>query len=108
GEWHHLVGTYDGDIIKLYIDGKFVDDATRNNIPLNVNGAVSIGGGNSSMDGVVDQVRIYDYARTPAQVAWEYNKGMPVAHYKFDECQGSTIHDSSGNNLHAVMNLGSS
>jgi len=28
-------------------------------------------------------------------VAWDYNKGGPVGHWKFDECQGTTAYDSS-------------
>jgi hypothetical protein len=60
------------------------------------------------MQGKIDQVRFYDYVRTPAQIAWEYNKGKPVAHWAFNECQGSTIHDESGNGNHGTLNLGSS
>ncbi len=29
GQWHHVVGTYDGDILRLYIDGKTSDQAMR-------------------------------------------------------------------------------
>jgi hypothetical protein len=47
--------------------------------------------------GKIDNVRIYNYARTPAQVAYDYNRGGPVGWWKMDECQGSTIFDSSGN-----------
>jgi hypothetical protein len=47
--------------------------------------------------GMVDNMRIYNYARTPAQVAWEYNRGGPVAHYKLDECQGTTAYNSALN-----------
>jgi hypothetical protein len=58
--------------------------------------------------GQIDNVRIYDYARTPAQVAWDYNRGLPIAEWRFDECQGSVIHDESGNGNHGTLNLGSS
>jgi len=30
-----------------------------------------------------------------AQIAYDYNRGAPVAWWKFDECQGGTLHDSS-------------
>ncbi len=53
-------------------------------------------------NGLIDQVRIYDYARTPAQISYDYNRGAPVAQYKFDECQGATVYDTSGNNLHGT------
>jgi len=106
GDWHHFAGTYDSaggaDNVKIYIDGKldamFTDTGV---IPTNVSsgviggesGAHEGGGQTSSFDGQIDQVRIYNYARTPAQIAWEYNKGAPVAWYKFDECSGTTIND---------------
>ncbi len=50
----------------------------------------------TSLTGKLDSIRFYDYARTPAQVAWDYNKGGPVGAWRMDECQGTTIHDDSG------------
>jgi hypothetical protein len=48
------------------------------------------------IEGWIDNVVLYDYIRTPAQIAWSYNKGGPIAWWKFDECQGTTAYDSSG------------
>jgi hypothetical protein len=56
----------------------------------------------------MDQVRVYNYARTPAQVAWDYNRGKPIAHWQFDECSGGIIHDNSGNGNHGTLQLGMS
>jgi hypothetical protein len=49
----------------------------------------------SELEGALDDVRFYDYIRTPAQIYWEYSKGAPVAHYKLDECQGTTAYNSA-------------
>ncbi|MBP9716737.1 MAG: DUF2341 domain-containing protein [Candidatus Levybacteria bacterium] len=57
-------------------------------------------------DGKVDQVRLYDYVRTPAQVAYDYNRGAPVGWWKFDECQGSTTYDSSGLGRNGTITIG--
>jgi hypothetical protein len=46
----------------------------------------------------MDEIKIYNYVRSPAQIAWDYNRGKPVAYYKLDECTGSAIH-SSGNSI---------
>jgi len=46
--------------------------------------------------GTIDQIRVYNYARSPAQIAWDYNRGKPVSHWKFDDCQGVVANDSSG------------
>jgi hypothetical protein len=42
-------------------------------------------------------VKLFNYARSAAQVAWDYNRGKPVASWDFNECQGTTLNDSSGN-----------
>jgi len=108
-EWHHVVGTYDGNDIKIYIDG--VSKATTphvGDIDSDINQAVLISRNitNTRFNGLIDQVRIYDYARTPAQVAWDYNKGKPIAHYKMDKGEGTTIYDSSGNGNNGTLTLG--
>ena len=43
----------------------------------------------------IDEVKIYNYLRTPAQIAWDYNRGAPVAQYDFDECTGAALHDTA-------------
>jgi hypothetical protein len=102
----------------IYVDGRLSDsiaarkwqhitvvlDADKNALNLDIGRTQDT----NYMKGLVDQVRIYNYARTPAQIAWEYNRGAPVAHWAFNECQGSTIHDESGNGNHGTLNLGSS
>ena len=90
----------------MYIDG--VDDnATQTGTLANVgslaNTAVFAVGKISAQDyfdGKIDNVILYRYARTQEQVAWSYNKGKPIAHWKFDECAGTAAYDSSvhGNN----------
>lgn len=66
----------------------------------------AFGGGTQTYDGKIDDVRIYNYVRSPAQIAWDYNRGGPVGHWKFDECQGTTAYDSSGNGLHGTIAAG--
>jgi hypothetical protein len=41
-------------------------------------------------------------------VAWDYNQGKPIAHYKFDECTGSTAYDSSGKGYNGTITPGAS
>ena len=62
----------------------------------------------SYVRGRIDHVQIYNYARSVAQVSWDYNRGAPVAHWKMDECQGSTLYDSSGNGLLGTYVMGGS
>jgi tetratricopeptide (TPR) repeat protein len=72
GRWHHLVGVYDGSRLSVYVDGEL--DATigatgrvrTNDWP------VFIGENseetNREWDGLIDDVRIYSYALTAADV----------------------------------------
>jgi hypothetical protein len=54
--------------------------------------------------GQIDEVKVYNYARSQAEIVTDYNGGGPVAWYKFDECQGTTIKDYTGNGLTGTWN----
>ena len=43
--------------------------------------------------GKIDEVKIFDYAMTPAQVSYTYNRGAPIGWWKFDECTGATAYN---------------
>ena len=58
------------------------------------------------LEGEIDEVKLFDYALTRAQVAYEYNRGRPVGHWKLDECQGTTAYDTSGNGKNGTISLG--
>jgi hypothetical protein len=104
--WRHVAyvaNTVTNDV-RIYIDGVYDSAATNDNAGSwpNLSGVgnpyaigSNSGGTGEWLTGFVDDVRIYNYARTLAQVAWDYNRGAPVAHYKFDECQGTTAYNSA-------------
>ncbi|MBP9813902.1 LamG domain-containing protein [Candidatus Woesebacteria bacterium] len=60
----------------------------------------------SFFTGIIDDSRLYDYARTPAQIAWDMNMGKPSRWWKMDEaawtndCSTDSVFDSSGNAKH--------
>ncbi|RJR27996.1 hypothetical protein C4561_00630 [candidate division WWE3 bacterium] len=122
-QWYHVVFTMDettgtsNDNMYLYING------TVDNSSLNYTyGGVSentqdldVGVYDSGTDsfsewwaGKIDEVRLYNYARSAEQIAWEYSRGEPVAWWKFDECSGTTANDSSGNGLNGTITPGAS
>ena len=97
-DWHFYSLTYDGNNVYLYRDGFRQQSSTA------ISGTIDIDNPNLAefgrhpgalnyWDGFIDQVQMFDYARTPAQIAWDYNRGKPRTHYRFDECQSSTIYD---------------
>lgn len=117
--WHYLAATYDqgGDRkIHLYLDGQEVAYDTQT--PSEGTRVIEtyykyyIGGlgWGYNLNGKLDDVRIYNYVRTLAQIAWDYNHGAPVAWWKMDECTGGTIHsnnDPYNSSLNGTINLGS-
>ena len=73
GQWHHVAGTYDGSIISLYIDGALdVSAETVGSIKTNDH-EVHIGANAQKSgrfwNGLIDDVRIYNYALGTDEIA---------------------------------------
>jgi hypothetical protein len=72
-QWHHVACTYDGAIINLYVDGQ-LDNALAATGAVAANtsdmeiGRNTDGGGTQPFIGTIDEVRIWNVARTPAQI----------------------------------------
>jgi hypothetical protein len=71
-QWTHLAGTYDGAQLRLYLDGVQVASQARTGT-LEVNARPLRIGGNSyvgeSFPGLVDEVRMYNRALSPTEIA---------------------------------------
>jgi hypothetical protein len=80
GNWHFGVITYSSGIVSIYVDG---DLDNSGSIPYGINtlsskliiGGNSFGGYNPDWVGQIEEVQIYDFALTPAQVSLLYNSG---------------------------------
>jgi hypothetical protein len=111
--WYHFSAVYDRDgNLSMYINGVFqnsfgigayvaLDQSTTSVLRMGYKSPAASTA--TYLNGQIDEFRIYDYARTPAQIAWDYDKGAPVGWYMFDECQGSVLHDSSVNRLDGTI-----
>ena len=70
--WHHVAGTYDGSVFRVYLDGEEVGASEPDLKLTRGRGVVSIGayrdGYAYGFEGVIDDVRIYDGALSPLQV----------------------------------------
>ena len=86
GQWAHIAGVYDGSYMRLYVNGVEVGtpySLTPNNYP---GGTLWIGNDtfyNEPFDGIVDEVRVLDFARTG------FSGGVVVN----EVCYGSTTDD---------------
>jgi len=73
-EWHHVVGTYDGTIARMYIDDN-VPSVTTTTLTW-PNQSTYIGDrltGNRAFQGKLDEIRISDIARSAAYITTSFN-----------------------------------
>ena len=77
GSWYHLVGTYDGSVQRLYVNGALVASQAQTGNVDTVAGNFRIGTTRASewFNGAIDDVAVYDKALTPAQVQAHYEAG---------------------------------
>jgi hypothetical protein len=109
--WYHVAGTYDGNTLRIYVDGVFKGSKDI--------GAVTIG--NSSplyfsfdevgsypyyFDGEMKEVRIWNTARSDSEIQADMNNALSgnepnlAGYWRLDEGSGQIVHDYSinGNN----------
>jgi hypothetical protein len=76
GEWSHVVGTYDGTTIRIYVNGVLADSRAYAVALGHSSQAMNIGmgaGGGSHWKGGIEDVAIYGSALSAAQVLDHYN-----------------------------------
>jgi hypothetical protein len=81
GQTHHVVGTYDGSQLLLYLDGSAVGSAVADSTAIAAYTAtLRIGrsplGGTTGMDGRIDEVAVYSSALSSARVSAHYSAGV--------------------------------
>lgn len=94
---HHLAATFDGAMVRVYVDGALAGSApwTLGSVYYGADdvliGAANFGAGFlRRFDGWIDDVRIWDHARTPEQIAGSRNCRLSgsepglVAYWPFD------------------------
>ncbi len=111
GTWNYITWTWDGSTVSTYLNGKFNGSKALASL-CNGDGSFSLGAGDGGIgnfvNGSIDDFKFYNYARTPAQIAYDYNRGLPVVKWNMDECQGSTVNDASGNGYNGTITIGAS
>ncbi|MFC1711731.1 DUF2341 domain-containing protein [Patescibacteria group bacterium] len=109
GAWHHFaVCTGDNDN-RIYVDGvrqavTFTAGSVTTDEFSNINNPDSMQMGRRNYGGTIgmhfkgstDNIKIYDYALSDAQVAWSYNQGKPIYHWRFDDDEGVLATNEQG------------
>jgi hypothetical protein len=105
-EWNFVVAVWDGSYSKISINGgSFEGVISAPNSPGPFDQPFRIGfsyiGG--YFNGLIDEVRIYNRALSEEEIRYLYNRGAPIAHWKFDEGKGDIAYDSSGNGNNGTL-----
>ena len=111
--WHHIAGVVDteNDIIKLFIDGieagsrdfKDVKSIYNSKLPLRIGWTQEEIDTHASFNGLIDEVRIWNIARTAIEISSDMNRQLNedepglVGYWKFDEETEGRIFDTSRN-----------
>lgn len=111
GRWYFIAATWSGSTYAIYIDGTLASSGAANPgttpvgfAPLTVG---QIGHWSwTYFQGIIDEVKIYNYARTASDIQSDYNavatSGL-VGYWKFDEGSGTIAYDSSGSGNNGVI-----
>lgn len=111
--WQHFAFTYDAGIGRFYKDGVLLATKSGMGAPGSW-GGFNIGATNSNtIDGKVDEVRIWNEARTLAEISANMcdlssyaSEANLVAYYKFDQGSGSSrVIDLKGSHNGALTNM---
>ena len=114
-QWYHVAMTYSKSAGKLilYLNGTAEDIETSSNGDVTgTNYITGLGGGywNSPGDyfnGSLDEVRFWNVERSANEIASNQcsvsNTSELVLHYTFEEGSGTSINDSSGNNINSSI-----
>jgi hypothetical protein len=113
--WTHLTGTFDGTEMLLYANGVQVAQRTHpspgqaSSVLQLIFGRFPNATATLYFAGAMDEVRIWNVVRTPAEILANYNVQLAapqvglVGYYKFDEPSGDVILDSSGRGNDGVL-----
>lgn len=108
-QWHHVVGRYDGANLSVFLDGVKGTDVARTGNVYNGVASLRIGktvgsGGSWLFPGKIDEVRIWNTARTADEIqsnmcnALQGNETGLIGYWNMNEGTGNTVGDLTSNN----------
>ncbi|MDD5625637.1 MAG: hypothetical protein PHG83_00535 [Patescibacteria group bacterium] len=97
-KWHYVVGTFDGNYLKVYLDGKLDGQKTITTTITPSSGPLWIGGTSEYarwFDGKIDEVAYYNKALTIEEIQQHYQNGLEGKGYcdtnKLGTCPSSMV-----------------
>lgn len=87
GNWHNVIGTYDGSTVRLYVDGREVGSGSADSSPVQYGGAVDNdlgigtypGCSGLSFDGKIDEAKVFNRTLGAQEIraAYQASKALP-------------------------------
>ena len=82
--WYNLVGTYNGREMLIYVDTELRNKRTWAGTPITDHNNLTIGAmsgsdGQQGFEGVIDEVKLYNRALTPAEIVRNYERAKAMA-----------------------------
>lgn len=113
-QWHHIAASYDGSNYKLYVDGTLENTIPSSNGIVNNSADLFMGNslmGNMNFAGLIDEVRVWNVARTQSQIQVNRTKDLVgnesglVAYYNMEYNAGTTtVRDLTSNANNGTLN----
>ena len=117
--WTHLAFSYDGTTLTTYTNGNVSNSTVLGVTPTSSEDILVIGDkwsggtgfGSAFYDGQVDEARLWNTVRTTTQIQSSYaslagNETGLVGYWRFDEGNGTSSGDATGNGNSAILNNG--
>lgn len=110
-EWQHIAATYNGNKIIIYRNGETIANAIQSGNVTDVN-FILLGIWEKSFNGLIDEVRVWNTARTQNQIQTNMNRALSgqekglIGYWQLDDGTGQIVVDSTPN--HNNGRLGSS
>ncbi len=113
GSWRHLAGTYDGDTMRLFVNGLL--DRELAGVPFDASswmtaGATTFFNGNQAFyTGVIDEIRLWSVVRSEEEIRSTIHAGLVgdepglLGYWTLDEGSGQQVGDSSGSGFAGVL-----
>ena len=102
-QWYHITTTSDDSNVKIYLNGNLVHSYTREYTGSTDRYPLQIGMADNAFIGAIDELKIYNYARTAAQIKSDYEqeaKPTVIIHYQNadgEELMSPTVHTKTSN-----------
>ncbi|HEY9847863.1 MAG TPA: LamG-like jellyroll fold domain-containing protein [Leptolyngbyaceae cyanobacterium] len=116
-QWHHIAGTYDGQQMKLYVDGveKIKKEIAANSIDYSIENDLLLGMYKDNDEfhafpGKITEVRLWNVARSAEEIKATMNQRLQgneaglVGYWPLNECSGEQVTDQTGKGNNGTIN----